>query len=201
MKKSHYISIPLIYLFWALLFEISVSHGKIYIDVDSPQFLQIPIGVEFFNNQERGESTGDISREIIQVMTQDLEISGFFRLVDTPPFSDSHEDYGTTGYDKINFKDWSLMGAEALVKGSYSIDNNTLVIKAKLYDVFQGKFVMGKEYTGKREDLRRMVHRFCDEILLSFTGERGVFDSRLHFSQTSQVIKRFTLLTLTDIIR
>lgn len=178
MKKPGCVFIIFIYL---VFFSPALSHSKTYIDIDSPSFRKFPIAITYFENLGERDNKGNISKEIFEVLTQDLEISGFFDLIDPSLFIEFPVNSKSSNDNKINFKDWSIISAEALVKGSFSFNNGSLEIDAKLYDVFQGKFLMGKRYVGKREDLRKMIHRFCNEILLSFTGEKGVFDTKIAF--------------------
>ncbi|MFH1624532.1 MAG: Tol-Pal system beta propeller repeat protein TolB [Pseudomonadota bacterium] len=178
MKRSGRVFIVLI---CALFFSFTRSYPKIYIDIDSPSIRRIPIAVTYFKNLGGGDSEKGISKEMFEVLTQDLEVSGLFAPIDPSHFLESRGDSGVNNEEKINFRDWSLIGAEALIQGNFRCNDGKLEIEAKLYDVFQGQFVMGKKYVGERESLRRMIHRFCDEVLLSFTGERGVFDTKIAF--------------------
>jgi TolB protein len=50
------------------------------------------------------------------VISQDLEASGLFRLIDPATFLENPDDSGITS-DQINWNDWSLLGAEALIRG------------------------------------------------------------------------------------
>ncbi|HCX88977.1 MAG TPA: Tol-Pal system beta propeller repeat protein TolB, partial [Deltaproteobacteria bacterium] len=178
MKKTGYIFIIFICL---LFFSPALSHTKTYIDIDSPSFRRFPIAITYFKNLGGKDNKGDISKEIFEVLTQDLEFSGLFSIVDHSLLIESPVNSRFSNDNKINFRDWSAIGAEALVKGSFSFDNGSLEIETKLYDVFQCRFLVGKRYVGKRQDLRKMIHRFCNEILLNFTGEKGVFDTKIAF--------------------
>jgi TolB protein len=68
-----------------------------------------------------------------------------------------------------------------LVKGGFSLDGEGLTVEVRLFDVAQRKQLGGKRYRGERQDLRRMAHRFADQIMLLITGELGPFNSRIAF--------------------
>ncbi len=52
----------------------------------------------------------------------------------------------------------------------------------RLFDCVCGKLLVGKEYTGKPQDRKDMVHKFAGEVVLAMTGEKGVFDTKIAFS-------------------
>ncbi|MDY7030906.1 MAG: Tol-Pal system beta propeller repeat protein TolB [Thermodesulfobacteriota bacterium] len=180
MKKTGALSILFVFICF-FLYDFTISYAKIYIDIDSPSFRRFPAAVNYFKNIEGGDNQENISEEIHQVLTQDLEISGLFSLLEQPLLSESMG--GVTLYKdgKINFIGLSIIGAEVFVEGNFRCNDDDLEIEARLYDVFQGKFVIGKKYIGKRRNLRKMIHRFSDDVLLHFTGERGVFDTKIAF--------------------
>lgn len=39
------------------------------------------------------------------------------------------------------------------------------------------RFIVGKRYRGKRQWVRRMMHRFADEVMAQLTGKRGVAEA------------------------
>ncbi|MFH2011179.1 MAG: Tol-Pal system beta propeller repeat protein TolB [Pseudomonadota bacterium] len=179
MKKALYVSIIFICI---IFFTPVISHTKTYIDIDSPSFQRFPIAITYFKDIKGEGSNKDISKEIFEVLSQDLEFSGLFSIMDPTLFIESPVNSNPGKDNKINFGDWSVIGAEVLLKGSFRFDNNRLEIEARLYDVFQRQFLLGKRYVGNRQDLRKMMHLFCNEILLSFTGEDGIFDTKIAFA-------------------
>jgi TolB protein len=150
-----------------------------------PGVRQYPIAVAQLQNLDRGADAAGLSATFSDVLSRDLELSGFFRLVPR----DSHiDDPDTSGQnaENINFDNWSVLGALALVKGSLETAPSGVTIEARLFDVSQRTRLMGRRYQGGRGDVRRMAHRFADEILRQFTGERGPFDSQIVFLSTRE---------------
>ena len=52
---------------------------------------------------------------------------------------------------------------------------------ASLYDVFEGKEILRKEYRTERELLRPLSHAIANDIYHALTGETGIFRSRIAF--------------------
>lgn len=125
-----------------------------------------------------GEGGQRIGEEFSNIISRDLDLSGYFRIIDQTPGGEGPEGVAP---ETINFQSWADLGALALVKGGFSFDGDALTVEVRLFDVAQQKQLGGKRYRGERKDLRRMAHRFADQIMLFLTGELGPFDSRIAF--------------------
>lgn len=118
-----------------------------------------------------------------EVLTRDLELSGLFRVLPRDTYIDDPQTSGVTA-EAINFDNWSVIGALALVKGTAEQRGNELTIEARLFDVGQRRQLAGRRFRGVVGDEHRMANRFADEIIATFTGTRGPFDSRIAFLST-----------------
>ncbi len=115
------------------------------------------------------------------IVTRDLDLSGFFKVIDRAAYIENAQSSGVTS-ESINFDNWKTIGALALVKGTLERDGEGAVVEARLFDVVDRKQIAGKRYRTSDGDLRPLAHRFADEIMLALTGERGPFDSRIAFA-------------------
>ena len=127
-----------------------------------------------------GTAGRDSAQKFADIIARDLTLSGYFKIIDQEAFIERPESSGITT-EEINFDNWSVIGAMGLVKGGITIEGDTVTIEAKLFDVYQRKQLAGKRYRGSAELVRRMAHRFADEIMQQFTGEQGPFDSKITF--------------------
>jgi TolB protein len=141
-----------------------------------------PIAVSSLKNLG-GDDNHEFSKTFDKVLMRDLTLSSFFRILDPSSYI---EDAQNSGYDigQFNFGDWSSIGADYLVKGSVTRDGDKISVEALLFDVPQQRRMMGKKFTGDPHDVGEMARRFADAILLSATGTRGPFDSKLAFVST-----------------
>jgi TolB protein len=126
------------------------------------------------SNVRAGERFADI-------VGKDLDLSGLFRVIDRAAYLEDPQRTGVTA-EAIDFQDWSTIGALALVKGTVERRGGELVVEARLFDVVERTQLAGKRYRTADGGLRRIAHRFADEIMLALTGERGPFDSRIAFT-------------------
>src|SRR5262245_4461324 len=140
-----------------------------------------PVAIAPLKNE--GGSTGkDLGTRFADIIGRDLTLAGYFKVLDRNAYIEK-SDSGYTA-DSINFDNWSVIGALALVAGGYRLEGDTLTIEVRLFDVYQRRQLTGRRYHGSVDDLRRMANRFADEIMQQFTGERGPFDARLAFVST-----------------
>jgi TolB protein len=130
-----------------------------------------------------GDDDHRISGEFIGTLRRDLELSGYFRIIDPHAYI---EDPQSSGFElgQFNFADWKSINADFVVKGSIAADGSGIKLTAYLYDVAQQRRMMGKNYSGNAIDATRMARRFADAILESTTGQKGPFDSKLGFVST-----------------
>ena len=139
----------------------------------------LPIALSPLKNLGGGAAS-PIATEFVDIIGRNLELTGIFRVVPAGTFIEKPQASGITAED-INFENWSVLGAAALVKGGYTIQGEKVTVEARLFDVYQRRQLAGRRYHGTAQDIRRMANKFSDELMREFTGERGPFDSRIAF--------------------
>lgn len=145
---------------------------------------KFPIAVSPLKNLATAADTAKLSEGIADAMASDLDLSGWFRVLDRSAYIENPQSTGIA-LGAFDFKDWSTIGAEGLVKGGFSVQGDDLTVELRLFDVYQNKERVGKRYTGKVKQYRRIAHKFVDEIINQFTGVPGIFNSRLTYVSTS----------------
>jgi TolB protein len=130
-----------------------------------------------------GDSNHYLSNAFIGTLSRDLQLSGYFRIIDKHAYI---EDPQSSGFElgEFNFADWRSINADFLVKGAITSDGGNVKLTAYFYDVAQQRRMMGKNFSGGAADVPRMARRFADAILEATTGQRGPFDSKLAFAST-----------------
>jgi TolB protein len=149
-----------------------------------PGAQSFPIAISALKDLGMGSTPGKQGHGIADAIAYDLELSGWFRVLDRSAYIEEPQATGIEA-GTFDFRDWSVIGAEALVKGGFQVKGEDLMVELRLFDVFQQRMIVGKRYTGKTKDFRRIAHKFADEIVFQFTGVRGVFDTRLAYVSNS----------------
>lgn len=158
---------------------LAVVTGAIY----GPGSESFPIAVMPLRNLG-GDTGGSLGARFARALSRDLQLSGYFRLVDPSTFIEG-PDSGLT-VSEIDFVGWGALGAQALLKGSIAVGGDALTVEVRLFDVPGRQEVpqVGRRFTGPRSDLPRMAHKTADAILEVLTGERGPFDSAIALIST-----------------
>ena len=98
------------------------------------------------------------------------------------------------------FADWRTINAQALVTGRITRQRDgRLKAEFRLWDVFAGQQLDGKQYFTTPDNWRRIAHIISDAIYQTLTGEKGYFDSRIVFvDETGPKNKRIKRLAIMD---
>ena len=138
--------------------------------------------------------SGDLAQKIPEIVTKNLQISGLFKVINPNSFVEAPGK--CVDPDKVAYSDWSIIGAEGLVRGEVRSNGNTVEVKFYLHDVLQKKTMIGKKYEASAQDYAKIAHRFSNEIIRVFTGEAGIFGTRLAYVSR---VGRFKELFIMDI--
>jgi TolB protein len=118
--------------------------------------------------------------EIADIMARNLALTGDFEILEAGRFVEQPGKCASR--DGLAYSDWSIIGADGLVKGELEVVGTEIVARMFLHDVPGQSVVVAKEYRADIRDARRVAHRFANEIVKFFTGRAGVFGSQIAFS-------------------
>ena len=176
-------------LIWVLVLWIGIiaqakrAEGRLYIDITSPSMKKISIAVPDFKYLGKKNEHPYLGSKLTGTISNDLDLSGYFKPLDKGSFIEGPGS-GITR-DSIHFKDWSVIGAELLLKGGYECIGQQLKVEARLFDVFSGRQLYGKRALGLVEQSRYLMHRLGNDIIFTLTGHPGPFLTKMAFVGTS----------------
>jgi len=156
-----------------------LAPARIYIDINAPSISKFKVAVPDFHNLGKRGDHPDLTQKFAEVISHDLDLSGYFTPIDKEAFLEE-ENEGIT-LEEINFKNWSVIGAELLVKGGYTVIGDHVEVVARMFDAYRGKQIMGKRFLGKISDYRWLAHRISNEIIRMLTGADGMFLTRMAY--------------------
>ena len=180
----------------ALLFAASLglaagpARAQVEIDITQGQIQPMPIAIAPFLGD------GQLAADITDIVTADLEGSGFFKPIDRQAFIER-----VSSVDAFpQFENWRPLNAQALAVGSVEDDGNGKIqAKFRLWDIFSGKQLTGEQFTMAGDSWRRIGHMIADSIYERLTGEKGYFDSRIVFvDESGPKDKRVKRLAMMD---
>lgn len=118
-----------------------------------------------------------IYQELGNVLTFDINLAGVATAVQRTAGSPATgSEISAAEYDA-----WKNSGQDLLLTMAGTSKGADLTLEFRLYDLTVRRMLTGRRYLGKTGDVRRLAHSFADEILLSLTGKRGCFTSRIAY--------------------
>jgi TolB protein len=154
-----------------------------YIDIRNPFLRRIPLAIPLFKNEIGTAEEAGLSESSADLLSASLEFTGYFKILDRQAFLFDPQSDGILA-PQINFENWTVIGAELLITGLYEEDHGKIAMELRLFDTFKGRRILGKKYSGKTADQRRIIHRFCGEVIQYLTGSKGMFASKIAFLST-----------------
>jgi TolB protein len=150
------------------------------IDITKPFLRKIPLAVPLFKNAGGSSEEKRPSQEAADFLSDSLDFTGYFKLLDRGAFLFNPETNGVTLTD-LNFQNWTVIGAELLVTGYYKLNGDNITMELRLFDTFKARRVLGKKYSGKLSNQRDIILRFCTDVIKYLTGSEGFFGSKIAF--------------------
>jgi TolB protein len=159
----------------AVLLTLWTGPASAVLSIDIRQGVRdpLPVAVVPFAWEGDGQRPFDVSA----LVAADLKRSGLFRLIGEQAFiSRPHTPEGVT------YKDWRLVGADALVIGRMRpAGAGRVEVRFRLFDVYSQRQITGVRYEVDRGGLRDVGHRIADAIHTELIGWSGAFNTRLAY--------------------
>ncbi|MDJ0722324.1 MAG: Tol-Pal system beta propeller repeat protein TolB [Desulfobacterales bacterium] len=161
-------------------------HGAAAVDefIEIHPFLKkIPLAIPEFKPLDSEADTARTALDARELTAATLAFTSYFKLIDPAAFLDDPKTSGLTARS-INFRNWTIIGAELLITGGVAQTGAAVELEMRLFDTVKGRSVIGKRYRGRQADLRKIVRKFCSEVIFYLTGDRGYFNSEIAFIST-----------------
>ncbi len=154
-------------LFFLLLCIAFPVQAALDIEITGAGEHQIPISVVAFAGEEK------LTQKIGTVIANDLKRSGLFRLVDAAGKA-PHE------MREVVYSEWAE--ADALTIGSAEVlPDGRVEVKFRLLDTHKQTQLLGQSVVSKGDQVRAIAHKIADMIYEKFTGDAGVFSTRIAY--------------------
>jgi TolB protein len=167
--------------------------AAVRVDITQGNVQPMPIALPDF--LAGGPTEADVARNVTGVISNNLQRSGLFAPINPQAFTEK-----ITNSDAVpRFPDWQVINAQALVTGRITRQGDgRLKAEFRLWDVYAGTQLDGKQYFTAPDNWRRIAHIISDAIYERLTGDKGYFDSRIVFIDESgpkdRRVKRLALM-------
>ena len=181
MKKIHLISV-FIFIFCTLqIFTNSVT-AKVYVDIDSPTFQQIPIAICDFGNQiTSATKSANFGITVSDDVKKDLSLTGMFNILNKESFLENIPPGNAATTENIRFSDWATIGADYLLQGNITQSDKEIIVESRLFDVTRGELLFNKKYISEINKIKTISRAIASDILLILTNDEGDFSTKIAF--------------------
>lgn len=154
--------------------------SKIYIDIEAPQQKKLNIAIAEPIPMDATSTDTKFISTYLATIRRNIELSGFFEQIDPRAFLEENTQ-STIEREKINFKSWSIIGAEALLKTGFWATGDKYRVIVRLYDTVNAETLLAKTYECDHESIRQLANKISNEIIKAFTGKEGFYGSKIAF--------------------
>jgi len=126
-----------------------------------------------------GSDTAGLSKSLPQVIARDLTFSALFSVVsDVPPVP-----AGDPNALRAAFANFASAGAHAGLLGLLTLRGDRAEVEMRLHDLTSPEYrlIATKKIDLPATQARRLAHKISDEVVLQFTGEAGVADTKIAY--------------------
>jgi len=151
-----------------------------YIDIDSPGFRKFPLAIADFRQLEGENEGGNLSRWFPDEMARYLGMTNYFQIKDRRSFLESP---GSREPFKTDFRDWTTIGVDYLVKGVFIVRGAELLAEIRIFDTVKAAEIFRRTYNTPAANRQSLVRKIAGDVLYALTGAQPLFDSRIFFTR------------------
>lgn len=155
-----------------------------YVTISDPFVKKAPVAVPLLMAGNKTMAEKKLSADMCTTLSDLLKFTGYFKIVAPEAFL---EEPSVKGIDvnRINFRNWTMIGVELLVTGSVTESGGNVTIDMNLFDTFKERQLLGLRYTTTDKGIRSVARKFGTQIIKKFTGMDGLFNSKIAYLSTA----------------
>lgn len=182
-----------IFLFFFIILTLFVSsvpinaQDRVYLEIGSAETRKIHFAVPWFISKKTNSHENNFGKELADTLAKSLKFHGVITIIPTATYNGAQR------------SDWKNLGADFAVLGHFESNSNSISLELRLLDVAANKVILGKSYSGKMNQKREMLYRFCDTVMEDLTGSKGLAGSQICFVSQDKNTKR-TEVFVADIL-
>ncbi|NTV13158.1 MAG: Tol-Pal system beta propeller repeat protein TolB [Desulfobulbaceae bacterium] len=171
---------PFLILF-ALLAWATPAAARIDIDVTAAEMRKMVVAIPYFSNQGSPDKIEELGIRSADLLGRALEVHGFLKVLPAKSYGGGQQ------------QEWRKLGAELMVQGHYAQEPDGLSLEIRLFDVASGRTLLGKRYKCSEAGERQVILKFCDEAILTLSGEKGISQTAIAFVSEKNGVKEIAL--------
>ena len=139
-----------------------------------------------------GADPHGLARQLPGVLGNDLNFSGLFSVAAGSPAPPANNPAAL----KEAWTAFAAAGAHAALHGLLANRGDRAEVEMRLYDLTSPdqRMIVAKKFDMPVPQARRLSHRIADEVVLQFTGEPGIADTKIAYTAAASGVKEIYLM-------
>ena len=157
------------------------AEPRVRLDLEKATQQKVSLAITDFVFKGGGSDARGLGKEARSILEKDLLLSELFSPLRKPVFEELDR-MELSGSD-VDYRSWRQIGAQWVIKTEYKMisKGRGQIFTFRLYDAVNKRFMLGKRYKASPQLLRKVVHRFADEVVSQLTGKRGIAETQITF--------------------
>lgn len=158
------------------------SPADVRLDLEKETQKKVSLAItDFVFIKGGGSDIRGMGKEAKIILEKDLALSELFSPLRKPAFEELERMERSSS--EVDYRSWRQVGAQWVIKTEYGMlsKGRGLILTFRLYDAVKKRFMLGKRYKASPQMLRKVVHRFADEVVMQLTGKRGIAETHIAF--------------------
>jgi TolB protein len=157
------------------------AEPRVRLDMEKATQKKVSLAITDFVFKGGGSDSRGMGKEARSILEKDLLLSELFAPLRKPVFEEL-ERMERSG-SEVDYRSWRQVGAQWVIKTEYKMisKGRGQIFTFRLYDAINKRFMLGKRYKASPQLLRKVVHRFADEVVSQLTGKRGIAETQVTF--------------------
>ena len=151
------------------------------LDIEKETQKKVALAITDFVFKGDESDINGIGKEAKGILKKDLTLSELFSTLAEPVYEEL--EIMERSSSNVDYSNWRMVGAQWIIKTEYKIlpKGRGQIFIFRLYDAVNKRFMLGKRYKASSKMIRKVVHRFADEVVMQLTGKRGISETQLVF--------------------
>jgi TolB protein len=151
----------------------------VWINIQGAGAKKLNVAIPEFTVVAGADSQG-VSKQLAAVTGQDLTFTGLFTVVAATGSIPANDQAAL----RRSWTEFATAGAHAGVHGLLAVRGGRLEAEMRLYDLTspEHRLIGSRSFEVAADQPRRLAHKMADEIVMQFTGERGVADTKIAYA-------------------
>jgi TolB protein len=179
-RKGHLVAWIFVILVVFCCVEVGAA-PQVRLDLEKETQKKVALAITEFVFKGGGSDARGMGKEARSILEKDLLLSELFTPLRKPVFEELER--MELSRSEVDYTSWRQVGAQWVIKTEYRMipKGRGQVFTFRLYDAVNKRFMLGKRYKASPQLLRKVVHRFADEVVSQLTGKRGVAETQVAF--------------------